>query len=136
MRSGQIAEKAGVNIQTLRYYERRGILEPPARRESGYREYPSDAIRIVRFVKRAQELGFTLTEVESLLGLAAGGPNSCDAAQELAAEKIGELDARIVSLRSMKDSLQRLVDTCSRPRRQRECPLIQSIAADASGVSA
>ena len=73
MRTGQIANQAGVNVQTLRYYERRGLLQAPARRDSGYREYPSDAIRIVRFVKRAQELGFTLSEVEILLGLAAGG---------------------------------------------------------------
>lgn len=60
MRSGQTARQAGVDVQ---YYERRGLLRPPARRESGYPEYPSDAVRTVRFVKRAQELGFTLTEV-------------------------------------------------------------------------
>ena len=136
MRSGEIANKAGVNVQTLRYYERRGLLQAPARRESGYREYPPDAIRTVRFVKRAQELGFSLTEVESLLGLAAGGPDSCDVVQELAAEKIDELDAKIASLLSMKDSLQTLLDTCSRPRRQRECPLIQSIETSAVRASA
>jgi DNA-binding transcriptional MerR regulator len=134
MRTGQIANQAGVNIQTLRYYERRGILQSPVRRDSGYRDYPTDAIRIVRFVKRAQELGFSLTEVESLLGLAAGGPDSCDAAQTLATEKIGELEAKIVSLRAMKDSLQALLDTCARPRRHRECPLIQSIDNDAVGA--
>jgi Hg(II)-responsive transcriptional regulator len=132
MRTGQIANRAGVNVQTLRYYERRGLLQAPARRDSGYREYPSDAIRIVRFVKRAQELGFTLSEVEILLGLAAGGPESCDAVQELTAEKIAELDAKIASLDSMKKSLQALLDTCSRPRDQRECPLIQSIENDAT----
>jgi Hg(II)-responsive transcriptional regulator len=135
MRSGQIANQAAVNVQTLRYYERRGLLQAPARLESGYREYPSDAIRIVRFVKRTQELGFTLAEAESLLALAAGGPESCDAAQELATEKIGELEAKIASLRSMKDSLQTLLATCSRPRRQRECPLLQSIETDAMATS-
>lgn len=127
MRSGVAARQAGVNIQTLRYYERRGLLRPPARRESGYREYQSDAVRVVRFVKRAQELGFTLAEVEALLALAAGGPESCDSVQELAAEKIGELDDKIASLSAMKDSLQQLLDTCTRPPHQRECPLIQSI---------
>jgi len=90
-----MASQAGVNVQTLRYYERRGLLPAPARRESGYREYPSDAVRVVRFVKRAQELGFSLAEVETLLDLAAGGPDSCDLAQELATQKIGELDAKI-----------------------------------------
>jgi Hg(II)-responsive transcriptional regulator len=134
MRSGETAHQAGVNVQTLRYYERRGLLRPPARRESGYREYPSDAVRVVRFVKRAQELGFTLTEVETLLGLANGGPDSCDAAQELAAEKISELDSKIGSLIAMKESLQTLLETCARPRRQRECPLIQSIEAESIKV--
>jgi Hg(II)-responsive transcriptional regulator len=132
MRTGQTANEAGVNVQTLRYYERRGILQPPPRRVSGYREYPSDAVRIVRFVKRAQELGFTLTEVESLLGLAAGGPKGCEAAQVLASEKITDLDSKIASLASMRNSLRKLLDTCSRPRRERECPLIQSIEADAT----
>jgi Hg(II)-responsive transcriptional regulator len=131
MRTSQIANQAGVNVETLRYYERRGLLQPPARRESGYREYPSDAIRIVRFIKRTQELGFTLNEAEALLALAAGGPESCEAAKELATEKIVELEARIASLRSMKASLQTLLATCSRPRRRRECPLLQSIETDA-----
>lgn len=133
MRTGQLAVEAGVNVQTLRYYERRGLLRPPARRDSGYRDYTSDTVRVVHFVKRAQELGFTLAEVESLLELAAGGPNSCELAQELAGEKITELDAKIASLASMRDSLRRLVGTCSRPRRQRDCPLVQSIEADAIG---
>jgi Hg(II)-responsive transcriptional regulator len=136
MRSGQIASQAGVNVQTLRYYERRGLLEVPARRESGYRDYPSDAIRVIRFVKRAQDLGFSLSEVESLLGLAAGGPDSCEAAQELAAEKIGELEAKIASLDAMRNSLLALLDTCARPRRERECPLLQSIEMDAIGLEA
>src|SRR4029453_16136340 len=69
MRSGAGAEQAGVNVQTLRYYERRGLLPRTPRRDSGYREFPADAVRIVRFIKRAQDLGFTLDEVEELLRL-------------------------------------------------------------------
>src|SRR6266704_411155 len=95
VRTGQVARQSGVNIQTLRYYERRGLLQPPARRPSGYREYTSHAVEIVRFVKRAQELGFNLDEVESLLDLAAGGPASCDNARGLATQKLVELDAKI-----------------------------------------
>ena len=64
---GQVAAQAGVNRQTLRYYERRGILAEPERAASGYRKYPSDTVRLIRFIKRAQDLGFTLTEVEELL---------------------------------------------------------------------
>jgi DNA-binding transcriptional MerR regulator len=127
MRTGQVAEQAGVNVQTLRYYERRGLLPKPARRESGYRVYGPDAVHTVRFIKRAQELGFDLGDAESLLALAAGGPESCGAARELADEKIAELDRRIADLLAMRDSLGRLAATCAKPRAERECPLLQSI---------
>ncbi len=92
MRSGQLARRAGVNVETLRYYERRGLLEAPARLPSGYRTYGDDAVRIVRFIKRAQQLGFTLVEVETLLELAVGGPEACDAAQALTDHRIADLD--------------------------------------------
>jgi DNA-binding transcriptional MerR regulator len=127
MRTGQVADQAGVNIQTLRYYERRGLLPMPTRRASGYRMYGPDAVRVVRFVKRAQQLGFTLDEVESLLHLADGGPDSCHGARHLATDKISDLDRRIAQLTAMRQSLQRLVVTCERPRTQRECLLLQSI---------
>jgi DNA-binding transcriptional MerR regulator len=87
--------------------------------------YRPDAVRIVRFVMRAQELGFGLREAETLLGLAAGGPESCQVARELAEEKIVELDRRIVDLRAMRDSLERLTATWLpglRPRRQSPRP--------------
>lgn len=127
MRTGEIAEQAGVNIQTLRYYERRGLLPEPARRHSGYRMYGPDAVRIVRFIKRAQALGFSLAEVESLLHLADGGPDNCDAAQDLAEQKIAELEDKIAQLRAMRDALGHLVDTCARPAPLRECPLLQAL---------
>lgn len=67
LKTGEVAARAGVNIQTLRYYERRGIIQEPTRRASGYREYPQDAVRVIRFINWAQDLGFTLTEIEELL---------------------------------------------------------------------
>ena len=127
MRTGEVAAKAGVNVQTLRYYERRGLLPEPSRQESGYRDYEPVAVRTVRFIKRAQELGFALGEAETLLALAAGGPENCDAARALAEDKVAELDRRIADLRAMRDSLQRLAATCARPRDDRECPLVQAI---------
>jgi DNA-binding transcriptional MerR regulator len=117
-----------VNVQTLRYFERRGLLQAPPRRPSGYREYTSDAIGVVRFVKRAQELGFSLDEVESLLDLAAGGPPNCDKARGLATEKLAELEGKIASLQALQGSLRRLVATCEKPRHQRECPLLEALA--------
>ena len=127
MRTGQVARRAGVNPQTLRYYERRGLLPQPARSASGYRSYGSNSVETVRFIKRAQQLGFTLAEVEALLDLANGGPDSCDAAHDMAAEKIDALDAKIASLKAMRLSLQRLAATCELPRDQRECPIIESL---------
>ena len=122
-----------MNVQTLRYYERRGLLPEPARRDSGYRVYGPDAVGIVRFIKRAQELGFGLRDAEALLVLAAGGPEACEAAHELAEEKIAELDRRIADLEAMRDSLQRLAATCAKPRAERECPLLVAIEDGAEG---
>jgi DNA-binding transcriptional MerR regulator len=130
MRTAQIAEEAGVNVETLRYYVRRGLLPEPERLHSGYRVWGADAVRIVRFVKRAQRLGFTLREINSLLELAAGGPESCDAARLLANEKIAELDRKLAELGAMRDSLVKLVDSCARPRAQRECPLLHAFAVE------
>lgn len=127
MRTAQVAEQAGVNPQTLRYYERRGLLPDPPRTATGYRTYGPDAVRTVRFVKRAQELGFSLDEVETLLHLADGGPPSCRTAQRLAGDKIADLDVRIAALTSMRASLQRLLDTCTRPRAARDCPLLETL---------
>ena len=132
MRTGQVAQRAGVNRQTLRYYERRGLLPEPTRSESGYRSYGSNSVETVQFIKRSQELGFTLAEVEVLLHLADGGPDSCDAAHNMAADKISELDAKIASLKAMRLSLERLAATCELPREERECPVIESLAGDRS----
>jgi Hg(II)-responsive transcriptional regulator len=130
MRTMQVAERAGVNAQTLRYYERRGLLPDPPRTASGYRAYGPEAVRIVRFVKRAQELGFSLTEVEVLLHLADGGPESCDMARQLAENKVADLDTKIATLNAMRASLSRLIATCGRPPRERDCPLLDSLEPD------
>ncbi|MQA85761.1 MAG: MerR family DNA-binding protein [Streptosporangiales bacterium] len=133
MRSGEVAGKAGVNVQTLRYYERRGLLAEPPRSAAGYRAYPAGAVEVVRFVKRAQQLGFTLDEVEELLGMTDGGPASCDAARTVAEQRLADLEAKIADLQRMRASLRRLVATCSRPRRDRECPLLQAVGTNAEG---
>ncbi|MGH9206926.1 MAG: MerR family transcriptional regulator [Acidimicrobiales bacterium] len=130
MRSSQLAAQAGVNVQTLRYYERRGLLPAPERSVSGYRSYDTQAVRTVRFVKRAQQLGFSLEEIDSLLELAAGGPASCDAAKTVATEKLAQLEEKIASLLSMRDSLRQLVATCDRSPNKRECPLLDAIEDD------
>ena len=123
-----MAAWARVNPQTLRYYERRGLLPEPARSPAGYRAYGPQAVRIVRFIKRAQDLGFALDDVESLLELAEGGPEGCEAARELAAGKIADLDARLSDLQGMCAALARLVQTCEQPRDRRGCPILAEIS--------
>jgi Hg(II)-responsive transcriptional regulator len=127
VRTSELAAQAAVNPQTLRYYERRGLLAEPVRSAGGYRSYPPDALRRVRFIKRAQELGFTLTEVETLLDLSGGGPDSCDAVRALATEKITDLRQRIADLQALQAGLSRLIATCDLPRGQRECPILQEL---------
>ncbi len=131
MRTSEVASRAGVTVQTLRYYERRGILPEPERSGAGYRAYDAQAVRTVRFVKGAQRLGFSLEEIDSLLELANGGPRNCDAAKAMASEKVAQLEAKIASLAAMAASLQQLAVTCDRIPGMRECPLLESLGADA-----
>ena len=125
-----MASQARVNPQTLRYYERRGLLPEPERSAAGYRAYGSEAVRTVRFIKRAQDLGFSLDDVETLLHLAEGGPDSCDAARSLATDKIIDLERRIAELQEMRAGLARLVETCEQPRERRHCPILADISGD------
>jgi Hg(II)-responsive transcriptional regulator len=134
MRTSELAARAAVNPQTLRYYERRGLLPRPARSAGGYRMYPTDAIQRVRFIKRAQELGFTLDETDLLLGLAEGGPDNCGRARALATEKIDDLRRRIADLQAVQNGLERLVATCDLPRVQRECPILHELDAVWTGT--
>lgn len=127
MRTSELAGQAGVNAETLRYYERRGLLDEPPRTPGGYRDYPQTALRLLRFIKRAQELGFTLDEVAELVHLDAGGPEGCDAARALAKTRQADLRARILDLQRMHDSLAELIATCERPRADRSCPLLAGL---------
>lgn len=125
-----MAAQAGVNVQTLRYYERRGLVPQPPRAPSGYRAYPAGVVATIRFVKRAQGLGFTLDEVAELLHLAEGGPDECDATRAVAAARMLDLERKISDLRRMHDSLAELLSTCDRPRVDRRCPLLRALQTD------
>jgi MerR family mercuric resistance operon transcriptional regulator len=128
MRTSELAGRAGVNSETLRYYERRGLLVKPPRTSGGYRDYPAATVELLRFIKRAQELGFTLDQVEELLHLDGGGPDGCDAARALAKARKADMEARIADLQRMRNSLADLVATCDLPRAARSCPLLAAIA--------
>ncbi len=135
MRTSQLAQRTGVNTETVRYYERRGLLPEPPRTSGGYRDYTSQAERVVRFIKQAQSLGFTLNDTEELLHLADGGPESCDEVQRMAAEKIAALEEKIRLLEEMRTSLERLQQTCTESPADRECPLLAALEPDEEGTS-
>jgi MerR family transcriptional regulator, mercuric resistance operon regulatory protein len=103
------------------------LLDAPPPTPAGHRQYPGSAVSVLRFIKRAQRLGFSLVEIEELLNLAEGGPDNCDAARALAETHMAELDRKIADLTRMQDSLRELVGTCRRPRADRSCPLLQAI---------
>ena len=130
MRSSEVAAHAGVNVQTLRYYERRGLLDAPPRSAAGYRAYPTEAVDVIRFVKRAQELGFTLAEVAGLLHLADGGPEMCASARGVATARLTQVEGKIAALVRMKESLVDLIATCDLPRADRSCALLQTLRHD------
>ena len=127
MRIGEVARQAGVNVQTLRYYERRGLLREPARRSSGYREYPPHTVRLIRFIKRAQELGFTLAEIEELLRLRSDQRTSCAEVRSAAIAKMEDIEGKIRSLQAMKRALGVLVRSCAGNGLIRECPILESL---------
>ncbi|MGR8010369.1 heavy metal-responsive transcriptional regulator [Streptomyces hypolithicus] len=124
MRIGEVAAASGVTVETLRYYERRGLLTAPARLSSGYRQYDPGAVHAVRFVKHAQDLGFTLTDIHSLLRLAEGGPDNCEDVRDLAQVKIDEVTAKVDRLTAIRSALEQLVSTCDLPRTDRVCPIL------------
>lgn len=130
---GQLAATAGVNVQTVRYYERRGLLCAARRRQSGYREFaPEDGLRI-RFIKRAQQLGFTLQEIGELLALRvdSASAGACDAVRTQTREKISEIDAKLQDLQQMRQNLQRLVDTCAKRQTTSSCPILDAFEEEA-----
>jgi MerR family transcriptional regulator, copper efflux regulator len=114
LRSGELASKAGVSVATLRYYERRGLIPRPARSESGYRAYPPGTVEVVRMIKQAQKLQFSLREIGELLQLRARPEASCADVYASGHIKLEDLEARIASLARVRDQLKELMATCSR----------------------
>jgi Hg(II)-responsive transcriptional regulator len=135
MKIGQVATRAGVNIDTLRYYERRGLLAEPQRRPSGYREYPEETVPIIRFIKRAQDLGFTLNEIEELISLRDGGDGRRrSAVRALAEAKMRDIDQKLVRLQAMRTALSGLVESCACSRGRPACPILEALNDSADGA--
>lgn len=135
LRIGDLAARTGVSVDALRYYERRGLLRPTGRRASGYREYPHEAATLVRFIKRAQALGFSLAEVEELVRLRtdARRPAAALAARDVAAAKVRDIDDRVRQLLALRDALAGLVEACETtcgpdgPADNASCPILGAL---------
>lgn len=128
LKTGELAKRAGVNVETLRFYERKGLLPVPPRRESGYREYPEESVRRIRFIKRAQELGFSLGEIQDLLALRVQRGTTCAEVKERAELKIQDVRQKIADLKAIERALNKLAATCSgRGPITGGCPILENL---------
>jgi len=123
----QVARKAGVHVETVRYYERRGLIVQPSKPRSGYRRYDPEIVARIRFVKRAQDLGFTLEEITELLALKVDPGTTCCEVREQAEAKIAAIEDKIRVLRRMVRSLETLVEACREERSTTECPILEAL---------
>jgi len=124
---GQVAAAAEVNIQTIRYYERRGLFVAPWRTASGYRQYSEDAVSRLRFIRHAQELGFSLKEIQELLGLRVRNNAACDTVARKTRQKIEVVRQRIADLKGMQRTLERLAAACAARRPTDDCPILEAM---------
>src|SRR5437867_10227253 len=124
---GKLAKQVGVNIQTVRYYERRRMLSPATRTSSGYRLYGEEALRRLRFIKNAQALGFTLREIADLLSLRVSSTARCGDVQRKAQAKLAQVEAKIRDLRALDRALQDLVRACRGGQPTDRCPILKSM---------
>lgn len=125
---GNLAKRAEVNVETIRYYERLGLLPSPPRTEAGYRLFSEDAVLRLQFIQRAQDLGFSLKEIRNLLDLRLRPGACCADVREQAETKIAEIDRKLRSLRAMRSALVRLVEACCGNGPVNDCPILESLS--------
>ena len=126
LRVGEVAVKAGVHVPTIHYYERRGLLPRPPRTAANYRLFPADAVQRVRFIKRAQDLGFTLHEIKELIALRDGSGRPRGEVRTFAEAKMRDIDQKLARLQSIRGTLNGLVESCACGRRP-TCPILEAL---------
>ena len=131
---GQLAKRAGVGIETVRFYEREGLIPEPPRRPSGYRDYPSDTVTRIVFIRRAKELGFSLKEINELLDFRVRPRRSCASVQRSAEAKIADIDGKIANLQRMRRALKDLTRACKDRTPTTECPILSSLDTKKGGA--
>ena len=130
MTIGRLARQAGVNIDTIRYYERHHLLPPPERRPSGYREYREADVERLRFIRKAKELGFTLTEIGELLSLSADRGADMQGVKRKAEERLAQVEQKLTELRHMQRGLRKLIDACPGHGELDHCPIVAALIKD------
>lgn len=128
MKIGELAQRAGVGIDTVRYYEREGLLPRPARLASGYRRYDPPDVARLRFVRRAKALGFTLVEIRDLLALSGRREDDMGGLKAAATEKLADVEAKLAELTRIRDGLQALVASCPGHGALARCPILTALA--------
>lgn len=123
----QVANRASINLQTIRYYERQGLLAPMSRTEAGYRIFSSESVRRIRFIKRAQELGFSLTEIKDLLSLRIDAHTTQADIRNRAEAKIADVEQKIRHLQAIHASLLRMAKDCSGCGSLKDCPILEGL---------
>ena len=130
LKTGELAKLAEVNVETLRFYERKGLLPEPPRLTSGYREYPPDTVERIRFIQRAKELGFTLQEIKGLLELRVDPDTTCSEVRGQAAEKIADVMQKISDLKKIERALKKLMNSCRGSGPVNGCPILKHLEKD------
>ncbi|MCH7564567.1 MAG: MerR family transcriptional regulator [Gemmatimonadetes bacterium] len=125
---GALARAAGVGIETIRFYERKGLLPEPPRTQAGYRQYAPDTVRRLRFIRRAQGLGFSLGEISELLDLRIAELSACGTVEGRARDKLAQIGEKISELKRIESALERLVVRCKAGETTSECPILEELA--------
>lgn len=132
MKIGELAQKAEVNIDTVRYYERQGLLPAPQRLRSGYRQYQAQDVSRLRFVRRAKALGFTLIEIRDLLELSRHKEKDMAAMKAAAMQKLDDLESKLTELTRIRDGLETLVASCPGHGALENCPILNALSEEAA----
>jgi MerR family copper efflux transcriptional regulator len=130
LKIGQVAQRAGVGVETVRFYERHGLVDEPPRTESGYRQYSEEAVSRLRFIRRAKSLGFSLVDIRELISLRLDTATDVGEVRWRAQAKIGEIEEKVVDLQRMRQALERLVESCVGGGALDGCPIIRALEAD------
>ncbi len=125
---GQVAKSAGVTIDTIRFYEKEGLIPKPPRRHSGHRQYGHEIVERVVFIRRAKQLGFTLSEIVDILELRSDPSSTAQDVKDKASAKIQQIDAKIRELKKIRSELVSLTNACTGSGSTAECPIIESMA--------